>query len=280
MKLEDLNSSVILQLCRKLEEKGTIETASRIKDIIGQVFNYAIATSRATINPTLALKGALQSRKVKHFATITEPAKIAILMQKIKNYPFDILRCALKFSALIFCRPGEVRQAEWSEIDWQKKEWRVPREKMKGGKKEETKIKEPHIVPLANQTIEVLNELHKYTGKGKWLFPSARGDGRCMSENAVRVALRSMGITNEEMCPHGFRAMASTSLNNARRADGLHMWSVDAIELQLAHTEKNKVRGAYNRAECLPEREEMMQWYADWLDNLNKEAINQQLEEK
>ena len=260
MKLDELTSGAILQLCRKIEAKGIIETAARVKIIISQVFNYAIATDRADVNPTLALHGALQSHQVKHHSTITEPGKVGLLMRHIDEYPFEVVRYALKFSALVFCRPGEIRAAEWKEIDWKNQEWNIPAEKMK--------MKRPHIVPLARQTIEVLETLREYTGKNKWLFPSARGDGRYMSENTIRMALRAMGYGNEDMTAHGFRAMASTSFNEARRPDGSRLWSEQAIERQLAHAERNKVMRAYNHAEYLPERRELMQWYADWLDDL------------
>ena len=253
MKLKEITSGAILQLCRKIEDKGTIETAVRVRTIISQVFNYAIATDRTAVNPTLALHGALKTRQVKHYATITEPKKIALLMRQIDEYPYDVVRCALRFSALVFCRPGEVRAAEWKEIDLEKLEWRIPAEK--------AKMKRVHIVPLAPQTVEVLETLRQFTGRGKWLFPSARKDGRCMSENTIRVALRSMGYTNDDMCPHGFRGMASTILyeNN---------FPSDFVERQLAHAERNKVKAAYNHAEYLPQRRDMMQWYADWLDGL------------
>ena len=185
-------------------------------------------------------------------------------MRHIDEYPFEVVRYALKFSALVFCRPGEIRAAEWKEIDWKNQEWNIPAEKMK--------MKRPHIVPLSRQTIEVLEALRKCTGKNKWLFPSARGDGRYMSENTIRMALRAMGYGNEDMTAHGFRAMASTSFNEARRSDGSRLWSEQAIERQLAHAERNKVMRAYNHAEYLPERRELMQWYADWLDGLKLSA--------
>ena len=253
MKLSDITSAVVLRLCRKLEAKGTVNTALVVKRIIGQAFNYAIATNRAEANPTLALRGALQNRKVKHNAAITEPDKIRILMRQIDAYPYAIVRCALTFSALAFCRPGEIRRAEWAEIDWERKQWNIPEEKMKMGR--------PHIVPLARQAVEVLQELHSITGHQKWLFPSARHDGRCMSENTARAALGSMGYTNNDMVPHGFRGMASTILNE-------NGFAPDLIERQLAHAERNAVRAAYNHAEYLPQRREMMQWWADWLDKL------------
>ena len=171
-------------------------------------------------------------------------------MKNINAYPHAVVRCALKFSALTFCRPGEIRHAEWSEIDFENCEWRIPAEKMK--------MKRVHIVPLATQTIELLHFLQQLTGRSKWLFPSTRMDGRPMSENTVRVALRSMGYTNDDMTAHGFRGMASTRLNEMG-------WPPDVIERQLAHSERNAVRAAYNHAEYLDERRKMMQAWADYL---------------
>jgi integrase len=260
MKMEDITSGFILQLCRRIEDKGTIETAARVKVIIGQIFNYSIATSRIETNPTLALRGALQTRKEKHYAAITEPDKIALLIRQIDAYPYSLIRCAMKFSALVFCRPGEIRHAEWKEIDWAKAEWKIPEEKMK--------MKRPHVVPLARQTLELLREVQTMTHHQKWVFPSARNDDHCMSENAIRVALRSMGYTNDDMTAHGFRAMASTILNE-------NGFSPDLIERQLAHADANAIRAAYNHAEYITQRREMMQWWADWLDEMkNKKKEN------
>ena len=253
MKLDGITSGNVLQLCRKIEEAGHIETSSRVKQIIGQIFRYAIATDRAETDPTVALKGALQTRKERHHASITEPEKIALLIRSIDAYPSSVVRCALMFSALVFVRPGEIRHAEWSEVDMGKAEWKIPAEKMK--------MKRPHIVPLATQTLKVLEELKGCTGGQKWLFPSARRDGRPMSENTIRIALRSMGYTNDDMTAHGFRSMASTNLNEQG-------WTPDVIERQLAHVEGNSVRAAYNYAEYLPERRKMMQAWADWLEGL------------
>ena len=249
--INEITSGTILKLCRRIEARGTIETAARVKVVIGQIFKYAIATDRAENDPTTALAGALESRTPKHMAAITNPSEIAILMRNINSYPHAVVRCALKFSALVFCRPGEIRHAEWTEIDFEAKEWRIPAEKMK--------MKRVHIVPLATQTIELLRFLQELTGRSKWLFPSARMDGRPMSENTVRVALRSMGYTNDDMTAHGFRGMASTRLNEMG-------WPPDVIERQLAHAERNSVRAAYNHAEYLPERRKMMQAWADYLD--------------
>jgi integrase len=255
MRLPDLTSGLILQLCRKIESKGTVETAARVKTLIGQIYNYAIATSRAETNPTLPLAGALQTRQVKHYATLTDPTKIALLMRHIDAYPYTLIRCALRFSALTFCRPGEIRHAEWQEIDWEKREWRIPAQKMK--------MKRLHIVPLARQTLELLRELQRISGHQKWLFPSTRRDGHCMSENAVRVALRSMGYSNDDMTAHGFRGMASSVLNE-------NGWAPDVIERQLAHAQRDAVRAAYNHAEYLPQRRDMAQWWADWLDKMKQ----------
>ena len=251
--ITEINSAGILTLCRKLEDRRTLETAARVKDLIGQIIRYAIATNRAENDPTAALKNALASRQRKHMAALTKPSDIAMLMKNINAYPRTLVRCALKFSALTFCRPGEIRHAEWSEIDFENSEWRIPAEKMK--------MKRVHIVPLSKQAIEILRFLKEITGKQKWIFPSARMDGNPMSENTVRIALRSMGYSNDDMTAHGFRAMASTRLNELG-------WSPDVIERQLAHAENNQVRAAYNHAEYLPERRKMMQFWADYLDGL------------
>ena len=253
MPMDEITSGVILNLCRKLEARGTLEIAARVKVLIGQIFRYAIATDRAENDPTFALKGALKTRTPKHMAALTKPSDIVMLIKNINAYPHAIVRCALKFSALTFCRPGEIRHAEWGEIDFDNCEWRIPAEKMK--------MKRVHIVPLATQTIEVLRFVQQLTGRQKWIFPSARMDGRPMSENTVRVALRSMGYSNEQMTAHGFRGMASTRLNEMG-------WSPDIIERQLAHVESNQVRAAYNHAEYLSERRKMMQFWADYLDKL------------
>ncbi|MBQ7262367.1 MAG: tyrosine-type recombinase/integrase, partial [Synergistaceae bacterium] len=250
MALGDITSGVVLRLCRAIEARGTIETASRVKVLVGQLFRYAIATDRAESDPTAALAGALQTRKPKHMATVTDPAGIALLMRSIRAYPHAVVRCAMELSALTFCRPGEIRHAEWAEVDLDRAEWRIPAAKMKMGR--------PHIVPLARQTVALLRGLHELTGRGRWLFPSARGDGRPMSENAVRVALRSMGYGNDDMTPHGFRAMASTRLNEMG-------WRADVIERQLAHAERNAVRAAYDHSDRLDERRRMMQAWADFL---------------
>ena len=221
-------------------------------DVIGQVFRFAVASDLINFDPTYALNGALKPLHREHYATLTNPDDIAILMRAIKAYPYVIMRCALLFSVYTFARPGEARSAEWNEI--KDDVWDIPPEKMK--------MKRRHIVPLSVQVKAIIEELRPITGKGRYLFPSPRSDGNCMSDNGVRIALRVMGFTKEQITPHGFRAMFSTIANE-------HGWNRDVIERQLAHVEKNAVRGAYNHAEYMPERIKIMQWWADWLDGLS-----------
>ena len=255
MSLMEVTSKRILDLCRRISQRGTYDSAHRVKQIIGQIFRYAVAIGVADGDPTAALTGALTPAASKHRAAITKESEIAELMRRISGYQYPVMRCALLFSALTFARPGEVRHAEWSEIDLEKREWRIPAEKMK--------MKRVHIVPLCDEAVDLLKELKAHTGRQKWLFPSPRNDGRPMSENGIRVALRSMGYGNDDMCAHGFRAMASTTLNE-------HCFPPDVIERQLAHVERSAVRAAYNHAEFLPQRREMMQWWGKWLGDLSQ----------
>jgi integrase len=251
MPLSAINAAKVLEVCRIQEEQGKIDTSYCIKREIGQVFNYGIATDRTENNPTSALQGALKRTVIKHRAAITEPEKIGMLMRQIEEYPNMIVREAMKFSALTFCRPGEIRGAEWEEIEWEKEQWKIPAERMK--------MKTIHIVPLAKQTIALLERLQPVTGYQKYLFPSPIKNGRTISENTICVALRAIGYKYEEMTAHGFRGMASTILYE-------NGFNYDHIERQLAHARRNAVVAAYNHAEYLPQRREMMQWYADWLD--------------
>ena len=249
--LRDITSGHILQLCRAVEDTGHEETAKRVKTVIGQIYRFAIAAGYTDSDPTSALLGALRPRKNKHYATITNPSEIAILMRAMKAYPYTLMRCAMLFSIYTAARPGEIRAAEWSEIKVDT--WDIPAEKMK--------MKRRHIVPLSSQVRKILDELRPITGGGRWLFPTPRNNGHCMSENGVRVALRTIGFTKEQITPHGFRAMFSTVANE-------HGINRDVIERQLAHAEINSVRGAYNHAEYMPERIKLMQWWADYLDDL------------
>jgi integrase len=248
----------MLAVIRRPEAAGKIETAQRAKQRSGQIFRYGIATGRCDRDPTADLRGVLQTVKTQHHASITDRARVGGLLRAIDAYHGTfVVICALRLSALTFVRPGELRQWEWAEIIDDGATWRIPAEKMKMGA--------PHLVPLARQARAVLEELRPLTGGGRFVFPSARGGGRCMSENAVRIALRTLGFSNREMTAHGFRSMASTLLNE----EG---WNRDWVERQLAHAERDAVRGAYNYAEYLPGRRKMMQAWADLLDRLKTGA--------
>ncbi len=249
-----ITAPMLLESLRRIEDRGAVETAHRVKQICGQVFRYAIATGRGERDPSADLKGALPPTKPKHMATITSPDKIGELMRAIDGYQGNLItRCALKFAPLTFVRPGELRHAEWVEINIDEQVWKIPAEKMK--------MRSVHIVPLSRQAIVVLEEILPLTGDGKYVFPSLRTGSRPMSENTVLAALRRMGYAKEEMTGHGFRGMASTVLHEKG-------WSTDVIERQLAHAESNSVKAAYNHAQHLPERRKMMQWWADYLDDL------------
>ena len=252
--ISSITAPDLLAVINRIEKTGTIYTAHKTLQNCGQVFRYAMATARTTTDPTTALKGALPPTQPKHHASITDPKKIGALLRAINGYEGNfITQCALKLAPLVFVRPGELRHAEWQEIDFYKAEWRIPAEKMK--------MKAVHIVPLSKQAIAILEDIYTVTGHGKYVFPSVRTNIRPMSENTVNAGLRRLGYTKEEMTGHGFRSMASTLLNEQG-------WHWDAIERQLAHAERNSIRAAYNYAEHLPERIKMMQHYADYLDGL------------
>jgi integrase len=244
----------MLAVVRRVESRGKLETAQRLKQVCGQVFRYAVATGRAEGDPTGALRGALKTAKTRHHASITEPSKVAELLRAIAGFAGSlVVASALKFAPLVFVRPGELRRAEWAEIDLDKGEWRIPAERMK--------MREPHLVPLSVQAVAILRDLHPLTGSGRYVFPSNRSAQRPMSENTVTAALRRLGYTADEMTGHGFRSMASTLLHEKG-------WPSEVIERQLAHAERNKVKAAYNYAEHLPKRRKMMQDWADYLEAL------------
>ena len=252
--IAEITAPEVLAVLRPIESRGRNETTHRALQRCGQIFRYAVATGRATRDITSDLRGALAPVVVENRAAITEPAKIGALLRAIDDYighPTTLI--ALKLSPLVFLRPSELRAAEWSEIDLQTAEWRVPAARMK--------MRERHIVPLASQAVAILRELRSVTGKGRYLFPSLHTSDRPMSVNTVNAALRRLGYASDEMTGHGFRAMACTCLNELG-------WHPDVIELQMAHAERNKVRAAYNRAERLAERKKMMQAWADYLEGL------------
>lgn len=249
----------LLAVLRKIEATGKLETAKRAKVKAGQVFRYAVLEGKAESDPTASLKGALKPPKEKHHAAITDPLRIGQLLRAIDGYrgQFTTLK-ALQLAPLVFVRPGELRQAAWSEFDLDGAIWRIPAERMK--------MKAAHLVPLSTQALSVLKELWPLTGNGHYVFPGIRTDSRPMSENTVNAALRGLGYSGEEMTGHGFRSMAATRLNEMG-------WNADAIERQLAHAESNKVRAAYTHAaQYLEERTRMMQAWADYLDGLRQGA--------
>jgi len=248
----------LLAAIRRIESRGALETAHRALANCGQVFRYAIATGRAQRDTAADLRGSLPPVKEKHHASITDPKAIGELLRDIEGYQGAfITRCALRLAPLVFLRPGELRKAEWAEIDLDKAEWRIPAARMK--------MNAVHIVPLSTQAVAILREIQPLTGEGKYVFPGARTTTRPMSENAVLAALRRMDYATDEMTGHGFRSMASTLLNEQG-------FNRDAIERQLAHAERDGVRAAYNYAEYLPERKRMMQQWADYLDTLKTGA--------
>ena len=255
--ISEITAPEYLSVFRRIEERGAVETAHRVKSICGQVQRYAVATGRADSDPTGALKGALPPVKAKHFAAITEPKQVAELLRMIDGYTGTFtVACALKLAPLVFVRPGELRAAEWTDIDFDNAEWRYI----------VTKTKSQHIVPLSKQALAILKELHAITGNGRYLFPGARTNGRPMSDNAINAAFRRMGISREEMTGHGFRAMARTILDEVLQV------RPDLIEHQLAHAVKDALGRAYNRTSHLKERKKMMQDWADYLEKLKAGA--------
>ena len=219
---------------------------------------YAIATGRAERDSAADLRGAIKSHATTPRAAITQPEKVGALLRAIYGYDGNFLtRTALQVLALTFLRPGEVRFGEWAEIDFEQKLWRIPAKRMK--------MRQDHIVPLSPQCCEILQGLHEITGKGQFMFPGVHGKNRVISDVTILAALRRMGYEKTEMSAHGFRAMASTLLNELG-------FPADAIEKQLAHNPKNKIRGIYNRAEYLPERRRMMDEWAIYLDKLRTNA--------
>jgi integrase len=254
----EISPTELLAVLRRIESRGKLETAQRLYQRCSQVFRYAIATGRASRDPCGDLRGALATPKKQHRAALTEPSKIGALMRAIDGYSGNFVTlCALKLSSLVFLRPGEVRRAEWLEVDLDRGEWRIPAEKMK--------MRTEHVVPLSRQALAVFSELRPLTGNRQYVFPSSHDPKAFMSENTVNAALRRLGYSGQEMTAHGFRAMASTRLNELG-------WATDVIERQLAHMERNRVRAAYNRAQYLAERREMMQAWADHLDELRNAA--------
>jgi len=249
----------VLDAVRPFEASKNDEKAHRTLQFIGQVFRFAVANQLAPSDPTRDLRGALAKRSAKHHAAILDPSKAGEMLRAMDGYEgHPSTRVALQLSALLFVRPGELRRAEWSEIDLASNVWRIPAAKMKA--------RQEHAVPLCRQAVALFNEAKVLSGGGRYVFPSIRSPLDPMSENTVNAALRRLGFTGDEMTAHGFRAMASTLLNESNK------WSPDAIERALAHKDKDTIRAAYHRGAHWAERVEMAQWWADYLDSLRRGA--------
>lgn len=245
----------VLAALRKMEARGALDSVQRVKQVCGQVFRYAVATGSAERDVTQDLKGALATAVPKHFSAITEPKQAGELLRSIFAYTgHPCTLAALKLSPLVFVRPGELRQAEWAEIDLEAAEWRIPASKMK--------MRVDHLVPLSAQAVEILRSVQPITGHGQYVFPSLRTGERPMSENTINAALRGMGYAKEVHSAHGFRAMARTIMDEVLGE------RVDLIEHQMAHAVKDANGRAYNRTAHLPARRVMMQTWADYLDKL------------
>ena len=257
--IKEITTTAFHSTLKRLTAKGLLETAGRVRAVSSRVFRYAIATGRAEADPAAALIDALPRAETTHFAAITDPVGIGKLLRAIDGYDGQpATRAALRLAPYVFVRPSELRLAEWSEIDLDAGEWRIPDER--------TKMSREHFVPLARQAVQILRELAPHTGHRRFVFPGIRDPkGRPLSENTLNAALRRLDYTNDQMVAHGFRSMASTRLNELG-------FDPNLIEVQLAHMDKDRVRAIYNRAEYIEKRRVMMQSWADYLDGLRRGA--------
>ena len=255
--ISEITAPQLLGVLRRIEARGALETAHRNHQCCSNIFRYGIATGKCERDPAADLRGALPPTKVKHRATILEPARLGELLIAIQGYQgYFVTKCALALSPLVFVRPGELRNAEWSEINLETGEWHISAEKMK--------MRQPHIVPLSKQAIQILEELYPLTGQDKYLFPGCRIKTRPISDNTINTALRQLGYDATQLTAHGFRATARTLLDETLK------FRPDIIEHQLAHAVKDPNGRAYNRTSHLEDRREMMQKWADYLDELKK----------
>lgn len=259
--IADITPAELLRALQMIEAKGHHETARRMRSLASRIFRYAVATSRATSDPTALLRGALVAPKVKHHSAILDPKALGHLLRAIDEFEgYPLTRLALQLTPHVFVRPGELRQAEWSEFSLEAATWTIPANKMK--------MRQPHTVPLSRQAIEILDRAYALGSQQKYVFSSLHTGARPMSENTINAALRRMGYSSGEMTAHGFRAVASTLLNESGH------WNPDAIEKALAHDNSGSVRGTYHRGQHWEERVRMAQWWSDNLDELktNKEC--------
>lgn len=257
--IAEITAPDVLSVLRRMEARNVLDTAHRVRFECGAIFRYAVATGRVDRDPVADLKGALPPVKNGHHAAPTDPKAVAPLLRAIDEFQGSfVVKCALQLAPLLFVRPGELRAAEWSEINFESAEWNIPAEKMK--------MKIAHLVPLSQQAVKVLLELRHLTSHSKYVFPCQRSPLRCMSDNAVNAGLRRMGFEKSEITGHGFRAMARTILDEVLQV------RPDFIEHQLAHAVKDPNGRAYNRTAHLVERKKMMQLWADYLDRLKTES--------
>lgn len=259
MPIAEIEPADVLVAVRRIEGKGKLESARRTLQLAGSVFRYAVATARLKSDPTRDLKGALTSPTVTHYGAVIDPAGVGQLLRSIDGYEGQpITKFAMQLAPHVFVRPGELRHAEWSEIDLEGALWTIP-----AGK---TKMRKEHVVPLSRQAIAILKDVQPLTGPSGYVFPSVRTRRRPMSDNTINAGLRRLGYATDEMTAHGFRAMASTLLNESGK------WNPDAIERALAHGDTDKVRAAYHRGAHWKERVAMAQWWSDYLDDLRNGA--------
>jgi integrase len=259
MPIAEIQPIDVLGAVRRIEKRGKLESARRTLQLAGAVFRYAVATARIPSDPTRDLRGALRTPTVTHYGAILEPERVGDLLRAIDGYDGqELTKLAMQLAPHVFVRPGELRHAEWSEFDLETTLWTIPAEK--------TKMRKAHRVPLSRQVIAILEMTHRLTGPKGYLFPSIRTRSRPMSDNTINAGLRRLGYSTDEMTAHGFRAMASTLLNESG------LWHPDAIERALAHGDSDKVRAAYHRGTHWKERVEMAQWWSDYLDDLRKRA--------
>lgn len=255
--VSEISPAELLHEVKHQERREKFETAKRMRSFASRVFRYGAATARAERDPAQMLLGALIQPKVKHFSAITEPTEFGGLLRAIEDYTGDpAVMYALKLTPHVFQRPGELRQMEWAEINFDKAVWTLPPAKMK--------MRQPHAVPLSRQAFAILKSMQELTGKGKYVFPSVRSRSRPISENTVTAALRRMGYTKDQMTAHGFRTSASSLLNESGK------WNPDAIERALAHMVSGEIRRIYNQSAYWAERVAMAQWWSDYLDELRE----------
>lgn len=257
--IADIEPADVLSAVRKIEGKGKLESARRTLQLASAVFRYAVATARLSSDPTRDLRGALTAPTVTHYGAIIDPVRVGELLRSIDGYEGQpITKLAMQMAPHVFVRPGELRHAEWAEFDLEGALWTIPASK--------TKMRKDHLVPLSRQAIAILEDIRTLTGADGYVFPSIRSRKRPMSDNTINAGLRRLGYATEEMTAHGFRAMASTLLNESGK------WHPDAIERALAHGDSDKVRAAYHRGAHWKERVAMAQWWSDYLDQLRAGA--------